>query len=477
MKRSPLSALRSALLPGSAQGYARREAEALQAAGAVESGLPAPALGRHAVTTPAPAGLTPPGGEALPAATRLPFERSLERDFSGVRVHSSAQDAGDQSARAYTVGQHIVAPPGSLDTKTPAGRALLGHELAHTVQQLGGTPSIQRQDVRQPEGLPHTSGPGASPPDAAFTVAEGTAQEDGFILFDRNSVTLTQAARTRLQDLLRTHSEGQPSGLPVTVEIHGYASGEGTQEYNSNLSAQRAAAVQTALQSMLPARSVTRLYARGETTAFGDPPLNRRAGLRILEGVPEDIPIVRVDVPPGTLWSPSPGGWHFNLGRPGDQLRLRSFDPSLQVVPPLGAPPPSVSILAQDPHLPVNPGPPVIDWPAIIQPFSMHGVRMGERELGALHTNWAFTYNNMLRLGLNQSQAAWVANTGTAYAYNLQLSQDAPTAWDRFQREDDIYRRQYFPNEFRTPIVPIITPGSLNTITRWIFNREVDYRF
>lgn len=462
MSRSALTALRRAAFNRSAQDYTQAEAAAENAAQRIDGRGPSPTMGRfHG--EPAPDDLAPAGGQAIPADTRRPFERTFGRDFSRVRVHSDAQAAEGLSAVAYTIGQQIVAQPGALDTRLPTGRARLAHELAHTLQQAGGAPSLQRDDT------PRSGGPGAAPPEAAFTPAEGVALEDGHILFERDSITLGAAARNRLRELIGTRAS------PLTVEVHGYASGEGSREYNANLSAHRAAAVQSALDGLLPARSAVRLYAHGETTAFGALPQNRRAGVRLLEGVPQDTTTVHLTFPPLTLDFPGRSRPGFSLGRPGDQLRLQPVLPT-PTITSLGPSPIQLSP-TQSWILPANPGPPRINWPEIIQPFHMHGVRLGERELGSLEANWAFTYNNMLRLGLSQSHAAWIANTGTAYAYNLQLSQDAPTSWDRFQQQDEIYRRQYFPNELRTPIVPIITPGTLNTITRWVFRRDIQFEF
>jgi hypothetical protein len=65
----------------------------------------------------------------------------LLHDFSRVRIHSdqtSATSAQALSARAYTVGDHIVFGRGQYAPATPAGRALLAHELAHVVQYRRG---------------------------------------------------------------------------------------------------------------------------------------------------------------------------------------------------------------------------------------------------------------------------------------------------------------------------------------------------
>jgi hypothetical protein len=53
----------------------------------------------------------------------------------------AAASAASLSARAYTVGRHVVFGRGEYAPGTTAGRHLLGHELAHVVQQSRGGPA------------------------------------------------------------------------------------------------------------------------------------------------------------------------------------------------------------------------------------------------------------------------------------------------------------------------------------------------
>jgi hypothetical protein len=48
------------------------------------------------------------------------------------------------NARAYTVGSHIVFGAGEFSPATSSGRALLAHELAHTLQDSAGPLTIRR---------------------------------------------------------------------------------------------------------------------------------------------------------------------------------------------------------------------------------------------------------------------------------------------------------------------------------------------
>ncbi len=84
------------------------------------------------------AGLGPSGGGSpLPEATRMQMERSLGSDFSSVRVHQGGQ-AGALGARAFAQGESIHFAPGAYAPGSASGDALIGHELAHVVQQRAG---------------------------------------------------------------------------------------------------------------------------------------------------------------------------------------------------------------------------------------------------------------------------------------------------------------------------------------------------
>ena len=75
------------------------------------------------------------------------MESAFDRDFSQVRVHSgdtAARSARQIQAHAYTVGQDIVFGRGQFRPDTREGSHLLAHELAHTLQQSGQPPRLQR---------------------------------------------------------------------------------------------------------------------------------------------------------------------------------------------------------------------------------------------------------------------------------------------------------------------------------------------
>jgi hypothetical protein len=78
------------------------------------------------------------GGKPLAPSVRRAMETRLGHSFAAVRVHSDACAAGEAKAlgaRAFAVGRDVVFGARQFAPGTPAGRALLAHELAHVVQQ------------------------------------------------------------------------------------------------------------------------------------------------------------------------------------------------------------------------------------------------------------------------------------------------------------------------------------------------------
>lgn len=116
-------------------------------------------------------------GEPLDHATRAYFEPRFGRNFSDVRVHTgraAASSARALGARAYTVGRDIAFESGEYAPRSEAGRRLIGHELAHVVQQrAAGRPMLQRM-VRG-SGTPPTGW--TRPGGGTFTLAIVPADE------------------------------------------------------------------------------------------------------------------------------------------------------------------------------------------------------------------------------------------------------------------------------------------------------------
>lgn len=94
--------------------------------------------GRRGTLLSAAPGLGP--GRPLDPAIRREMERSFGRDFGGIRIHDDSR--ADRSARslgalAYSAGDDLVFAQGQYAPHSAAGRALIAHELAHSVQQAG----------------------------------------------------------------------------------------------------------------------------------------------------------------------------------------------------------------------------------------------------------------------------------------------------------------------------------------------------
>lgn len=102
------------------------------------------------------------GGEPLPGETRAFFEERMGADFSQVRVHTDSnavQTSRDIQARAFTLGNHIAFNSGEYSPDTSAGKRLLAHELAHTIQQ-GVSGPLQRAPEPAEEVCPTCGGKG-----------------------------------------------------------------------------------------------------------------------------------------------------------------------------------------------------------------------------------------------------------------------------------------------------------------------------
>ena len=76
-------------------------------------------------------------GRPLPPVVQRRMEQAFGASFGDVRVHVGHQ-AQSIGARAFTAGSSIYFAPGHYDPHSAHGQLLLGHELAHVVQQRRG---------------------------------------------------------------------------------------------------------------------------------------------------------------------------------------------------------------------------------------------------------------------------------------------------------------------------------------------------
>ncbi|UUZ78915.1 DUF4157 domain-containing protein [Paenibacillus sp. P26] len=77
------------------------------------------------------------GGDGMPDLVRAKMEQAFSADFSDVKVHVGDK-AGQVGALAYAQGSDIHFAPGQYNPESSKGQQLLGHELAHIVQQKQG---------------------------------------------------------------------------------------------------------------------------------------------------------------------------------------------------------------------------------------------------------------------------------------------------------------------------------------------------
>jgi hypothetical protein len=96
------------------------------------------------VAGPSALGLGP--GIPLPAGERRHFEQRLGADLQGVRVHHDSAAATRLGANAFAAGRDIGFAPGQWRPGTSAGDRLLGHELAHVIQQGAEGPAVQLEE-------------------------------------------------------------------------------------------------------------------------------------------------------------------------------------------------------------------------------------------------------------------------------------------------------------------------------------------
>lgn len=130
----------------------------------------------RAASQPAPAALGLGAGVPLPARERRYFEHRLRADLSGVRVHAGTPAAPALGARAFAAGRDIGFAPGRWQPGAPEGDRLLGHELAHVVQQGATGPAVQLQEAGDDSDAVERA------LDAAWEAAQKDATINAFVL-------------------------------------------------------------------------------------------------------------------------------------------------------------------------------------------------------------------------------------------------------------------------------------------------------
>jgi hypothetical protein len=95
---------------------------------------------------PVQLGLARGGGQPLPEAVLAKMEAAFGVDFSAVRVHVGPQ-ASRIGAIAFTTGNDLYFAPGRYQPESVQGQQLIGHELAHVVQQRQGRVAARASGV------------------------------------------------------------------------------------------------------------------------------------------------------------------------------------------------------------------------------------------------------------------------------------------------------------------------------------------
>ncbi|MCC6999317.1 MAG: DUF4157 domain-containing protein [Deltaproteobacteria bacterium] len=165
------------------------------------------------------AGATASPSSALPDSVRPQLEQALGADLSGVRVHTGAESsdaARALGAQAFALGQHVHFGMGRFDPDSNPGRALLAHEVAHTVQQRGASGDVTQEKLEV-----------SSPGDAHEVEADSFAES--FVRGEATGVNLISPGSVSRQ-LVSRHPDPPPAGgsfrptlapgLPTNVELN-----------------------------------------------------------------------------------------------------------------------------------------------------------------------------------------------------------------------------------------------------------------
>ena len=150
-------------------------------------------------------------GRPLAAAQLSEEEARFGVSLEDIRLHTDASEAGSAraiNARAYTFGQHIVFGPSEYSPASPSGAALLRHEIAHVLQQRGGTsndPGLWGRPERESESQRASLMGGNVPeivPRGTVGIERQTSQSDLMALSD----TELEAEQAGVEGWLQQHA-------------------------------------------------------------------------------------------------------------------------------------------------------------------------------------------------------------------------------------------------------------------------------
>jgi hypothetical protein len=152
----------------------------------------------------------------LPAAVRARMEATFGVDFSTVTVK---QDGGLAAAgvAALTRGESITVHPAVADPHTPAGLAVIGHELAHVLQQRAGrVPGTGLTAQPELESEADEAGRRAAGGEQVALQGDGAETEGGAAPASVAQPTLLTGAKRAVRRALGgpARGSGTPGGAP-----------------------------------------------------------------------------------------------------------------------------------------------------------------------------------------------------------------------------------------------------------------------
>jgi outer membrane protein OmpA-like peptidoglycan-associated protein len=246
------------------------------------------------------------------------MEPRFGHDFSRVRVHTgteAAQAAAALNARAYTVGPAIVFGAGEYAPATAAGRQLLAHELAHTIQQgerPAGAPgglavgpaddAYERAAEAAAERVVAPDARGAAPMpalsagqariqrqpaktgDAPAPVVIPGSMPAIFFQFDTAEIRHDAEVDSMIHFvhvLTQIQAHMKKHGAAARIILHGFASMDGEKAHNLALSQKRADRIKELLvEAGIPEAQITAIGHGGDST-FPGLALNRRVSTEL----------------------------------------------------------------------------------------------------------------------------------------------------------------------------------------------------
>jgi hypothetical protein len=166
-------------------------------------------------------------GRPLPSGQRAEFGERFGHDFRQVRIHdgpASAKAAREAGAQAFTLGHDIYFGEGRRRPDSGAGRELMAHELAHTLQARPGVISRRVLEPSLPD--PDAAGPARSPQAgaAADTLGDLLAGGAGAHSPPARDALARLSPAARLEALARTRAR-QPAGEGHKLAAHEPAPG------------------------------------------------------------------------------------------------------------------------------------------------------------------------------------------------------------------------------------------------------------